>query len=30
MRWKMGECLKHPLQEEGRLFERDILIEEVG
>jgi hypothetical protein len=29
VRWKMGECLEHPLEEERRLFERDILIEEM-
>jgi hypothetical protein len=30
VRWKMSERLEHPLEEERRLFERDILIEEVG
>jgi hypothetical protein len=30
VQWKVGECLEHPLEEECRHFERDILIEEVG
>jgi hypothetical protein len=28
--WEMGERLEHSLKEEGRLFERGILIEKVG
>jgi hypothetical protein len=29
-RWKMGECLEHPLQEKRGLFKRNILVEDVG
>jgi hypothetical protein len=28
--WEVGERLEHPSEQEGRLFERDILIEEMG
>ncbi len=30
VRWEMGECLEHALEEERRLFQRDILVTEVG